>query len=268
MVRGSSRGSSSNRRSRSLAGIPGGANLPLYDALGASRIRHVLARHEQGAGFIAQGMARATGRAGRVLRHVGSGRDQSAHRDRRRQARLGPARRHHRPGAARDDRHRRVPGDRYLRPHHPDHQAQLSRPLRRRSCSRSFPTRSASRPPAARGRCVVDVPEGRAERGDRRRGAARSGKGRSAAANARRRHRARRGADRRSTPAAAPHRRRRHRRQRLRDAAPPGGGGVDSGRRHTARPRRHAVATIRSSSAWSACTRRATPTCCSRSAIC
>lgn len=46
-----------------VPGIPGGANLPLYDALGASRIRHVLARHEQGAGFIAQGMARATGRA-------------------------------------------------------------------------------------------------------------------------------------------------------------------------------------------------------------
>ena len=44
-----------------IAGIPGGANLPLYDALHASRIRHVLARHEQGAGFIAQGMARATG---------------------------------------------------------------------------------------------------------------------------------------------------------------------------------------------------------------
>lgn len=46
-----------------LAGIPGGANLPLYDALSQSRaIRHVLARHEQGAGFIAQGMARSTGK--------------------------------------------------------------------------------------------------------------------------------------------------------------------------------------------------------------
>ncbi len=45
-----------------IAGIPGGCNLPLYDALRASGIRHVLARHEQGAGFIAQGMARATGR--------------------------------------------------------------------------------------------------------------------------------------------------------------------------------------------------------------
>jgi acetolactate synthase-1/2/3 large subunit len=48
---------------RIIAGIPGGANLPLYDALARSpRIRHVLARHEQGAGFMAQGMARVTGR--------------------------------------------------------------------------------------------------------------------------------------------------------------------------------------------------------------
>ena len=46
-----------------IAGIPGGANLPMYDALHDSRIRHVLARHEQGAGFIAHGMARASGRA-------------------------------------------------------------------------------------------------------------------------------------------------------------------------------------------------------------
>ena len=42
---------------------PGGAALPLYDALGNSRIRHILARHEQGAGFIAQGIARTTGKA-------------------------------------------------------------------------------------------------------------------------------------------------------------------------------------------------------------
>ncbi len=45
-----------------IAGIPGGSNLPLYDALCKSGIRHILARHEQGAGFIAQGMARSTGR--------------------------------------------------------------------------------------------------------------------------------------------------------------------------------------------------------------
>ncbi len=46
-----------------VAGIPGGGNLPIYDALCDSRIRHILARHEQGAGFIAQGMARSTGKA-------------------------------------------------------------------------------------------------------------------------------------------------------------------------------------------------------------
>jgi len=45
-----------------IAGIPGGANLPLYDALKSGLIKHILARHEQGAGFIAQGMARATGK--------------------------------------------------------------------------------------------------------------------------------------------------------------------------------------------------------------
>ena len=45
-----------------VAGIPGGTVLPLYDALSQStQIRHVLARHEQGAGFIAQGMARTQG---------------------------------------------------------------------------------------------------------------------------------------------------------------------------------------------------------------
>src|SRR5208283_4825769 len=35
---------------------------PLYDALYRSPIRHVLARHEQGVGFIAHGMARSTGK--------------------------------------------------------------------------------------------------------------------------------------------------------------------------------------------------------------
>lgn len=49
---------------RIIPGIPGGANLPLYDALARRPvIQHVLARHEQGAGFIAQGMARASGKA-------------------------------------------------------------------------------------------------------------------------------------------------------------------------------------------------------------
>ncbi|TXH04532.1 MAG: biosynthetic-type acetolactate synthase large subunit [Nevskiaceae bacterium] len=59
---------------RRVAGIPGGALLPLYQALGAStRIRHILARHEQGAGFIAQGMARISGRAGVCFATSGPG---------------------------------------------------------------------------------------------------------------------------------------------------------------------------------------------------
>lgn len=56
-----------------VVGIPGGAILPLYDALYGSRVRHVLARHEQGAAFIAQGMARATGTTAVCLATSGPG---------------------------------------------------------------------------------------------------------------------------------------------------------------------------------------------------
>lgn len=59
---------------RLVAGIPGGALLPLYEALGRSeRIRHVLARHEQAAGFMAQGMSRITGKAGVCFATSGPG---------------------------------------------------------------------------------------------------------------------------------------------------------------------------------------------------
>jgi acetolactate synthase-1/2/3 large subunit len=58
---------------RTIAGIPGGAILPFYDALHQSRIRHILTRHEQGAGFIAQGMARVTGKAAVCLATSGPG---------------------------------------------------------------------------------------------------------------------------------------------------------------------------------------------------
>lgn len=59
---------------RTLAGIPGGAILPIYDALGqSSLINHVLARHEQGAGFMAQGMARVSGQPAVCLASSGPG---------------------------------------------------------------------------------------------------------------------------------------------------------------------------------------------------
>jgi len=59
---------------RLVAGIPGGANLPLYDALSRSqKIKHILARHEQGAGFMAQGYARASGFPGVCFATSGPG---------------------------------------------------------------------------------------------------------------------------------------------------------------------------------------------------
>ncbi|MCI5607386.1 MAG: biosynthetic-type acetolactate synthase large subunit, partial [Spirochaetia bacterium] len=56
-----------------VAGIPGGSILPLYDELNRSSIRHVLVRQEQAAGFIAQGMARTTGKAAVCMATSGPG---------------------------------------------------------------------------------------------------------------------------------------------------------------------------------------------------
>ncbi|MGE5384871.1 MAG: acetolactate synthase large subunit [Betaproteobacteria bacterium] len=57
-----------------VSGIPGGAILPFYDALSRSqKIHHVLARHEQGAGFIAQGIARVSGTPGVCIASSGPG---------------------------------------------------------------------------------------------------------------------------------------------------------------------------------------------------
>ncbi|GAA5233392.1 acetolactate synthase large subunit [Verticiella sediminum] len=59
---------------RLITGYPGGAILPIYDALGQSAtIRHVLARHEQGAGFIAQGQARVSGEVAVCMTSSGPG---------------------------------------------------------------------------------------------------------------------------------------------------------------------------------------------------
>ena len=57
-----------------MFGYPGGAVLPIYDALhGEEDIRHVLVRHEQGAGHAAEGYARSTGKPGVVLVTSGPG---------------------------------------------------------------------------------------------------------------------------------------------------------------------------------------------------
>ena len=54
-------------------GHPGGAILPAYDPIIDSPIRHVLARHEQGAGHMAEGYAQATGRVGVAMATSGPG---------------------------------------------------------------------------------------------------------------------------------------------------------------------------------------------------
>ncbi|HSF19682.1 MAG TPA: acetolactate synthase 2 catalytic subunit [Vicinamibacteria bacterium] len=54
-------------------GYPGGAIMPVYDALHGGSIRHVLVRHEQGAALAADGYARATGRVGVCLATSGPG---------------------------------------------------------------------------------------------------------------------------------------------------------------------------------------------------
>ena len=57
-----------------MFGIPGGAIMPTYDAMArGTSVRHVLARHEQGAGHMAQGYARASGRVGVAIATSGPG---------------------------------------------------------------------------------------------------------------------------------------------------------------------------------------------------
>src|SRR5438270_1280395 len=56
-----------------IFGYPGGAIMPLYDALDGSGVRHILTRHEQGAVFAAEGYARVTGKVGVAMATSGPG---------------------------------------------------------------------------------------------------------------------------------------------------------------------------------------------------
>jgi acetolactate synthase I/II/III large subunit len=58
---------------REIFGYPGGAILPVYDALGKSKLHHVLVRHEQGAAHMADGYARASGGIGVAMATSGPG---------------------------------------------------------------------------------------------------------------------------------------------------------------------------------------------------
>ena len=143
-------------------GIPGGAVLPVYDPLfDSKKVRHVLVRHEQGAGHAATGYAQATGRVGVCMATSGPGATNLV-------TPLADAQMDSVPIVAitgqvgrSADRHRRLPGSRHLRHHHADHQAQLP-DHRRRSTSRAcWPRRSTGLDrPARRG--ARGHPQGRA----------------------------------------------------------------------------------------------------------
>ena len=77
-----------------IFGYPGGAVLPIYDAIfKQDKIRHILVRHEQGAVHAAEGYARSTGKVGVVLVTSGPGRHQHRDRPHRRAHGLRPDRR-------------------------------------------------------------------------------------------------------------------------------------------------------------------------------
>jgi acetolactate synthase-1/2/3 large subunit len=61
-------------RAEVVFGIPGGAILPAYDAqFDSTKVRHILTRHEQGAGHAAEGYAQATGKVGVCMATSGPG---------------------------------------------------------------------------------------------------------------------------------------------------------------------------------------------------
>ena len=204
-------------------------------------LRRVRARHDDsprarparaGRGAHGRGLCPRVRPRRRRDRDVGARRDEPRHPDRRRVDGLDAARLHHRPGALAPDRHRRVPGVRHHRHHHPGGQALVARLGRRGDPARDQggvprrahgPLRPGARRHPARhpgGRARVRVPE----RGRPARLAPAAA--RPPAPDSRRRHRYRGG-----TAPDPLRRRRRAERRRLRGAA--------RARRGRPSPRRH-----------------------------
>ena len=107
-----------------IFGYPGGAVLPIYDALfHQNHIKHVLVRHEQGAAHAAEGFARSSGKVGVLLVTSGPGATNAVTGLTDALDGFDPARLHHRPGADPSHRLRRLPGMRHGRHHAALHQA-------------------------------------------------------------------------------------------------------------------------------------------------
>ena len=142
-----------------MFGLPGGAILPVYDPILDSSIRHILVRHEQGAGHMAQGYAQVTGRPGVAMATSGPGATNVV-------TPLADAYMDSTPlvvvtgsGGHDRDRLRRLPGERHHRHHHGHHQAQLAHHRRRRTSRGWWPRRSTSPPPAGPGPVLIDIPK-------------------------------------------------------------------------------------------------------------
>ena len=119
-----------------IFGYPGGAVLPIYDALfHQNKVRHVLVRHEQGAAPCGRRLCALDRQGRRAAGDLGPRRDQCGDGPHRRADGFDPARLHHRPGADSPDRLGRLPGMRHGRHHAPLHQAQLSREADRGSAA-------------------------------------------------------------------------------------------------------------------------------------
>jgi len=91
-------------------GYPGGAILPVYDALGKSKLHHILVRHEQGATHMADGYARASGGVGVAMATSGPGATNMVT-GIATDARFLSHRLHHRPGWQQAARFRRLSGN-------------------------------------------------------------------------------------------------------------------------------------------------------------
>ena len=143
-----------------MFGYPGGAVLPIYDALFQHpKIRHVLVRHEAGAAHAAEGYARSTGKPGVVLVTSGPGATNAVTGIADAFLDSIPHGCHHRTSCDQADRLGCLSGSRHHRHHPPLHQAQLSgqRPgrTRRDVVTEAFHIATNGRP----GPVVIDIPK-------------------------------------------------------------------------------------------------------------
>ena len=147
-----------------LFGYPGGAVLPIYDALfQQNSLRHILVRQEGGAVHAAEGYARSTGKVGVVLVTSGPGATNAVTGLTDALMDSIPVVCLTGPGADPSDRQRRLPGSRHHRHHPAVHQAQLSGQGHRRPAARDARgvSRRAQRPPGSgRGRPAEGYPAG------------------------------------------------------------------------------------------------------------